>query len=305
MSTKTSSDLSSYGVVNIADFNPKGNITFTKPKPNKIAEGSSGSAKYHGKYFSLATAKIQTPFGCSKYVNKEDANKPNATNSDKTPKFSISFPLANKNTERQTPEIKQLYEKMSEFDEAVMEYLSKEDPVTDIFVGKNPKTGIRHDRGGFEPRYTGAIRFPKEPLAKDGTPYDCMFATSVVLSGDYATQFYNKDRKPLTVHFNTPSEDCDKTSPEYLNYVSNVIPKGSHCILIVAPMVYISGNNFGVKWQIRQCVVYPPVFVIPTSCIIPLSEEEVNQTEDPVDPSMSQLTLDPVDPSMDVTNYES
>ena len=254
-------------------FHPtSSNISIVNFKANAVSKlGESGVFKHNGDYFSVILKDLQTPFG-AKLV--EIANQ-NSSSANQKPKYALTFSV---------PEDSSLHIMFDELDEAVYSYLDIPNPITDRIVGKNNK-GVRKSRQAFESLYKSILKDGKEV---EGTKYDRTFTASITPEGVFTTEFYDKGSNLLSVTYDSEN----RNDPTYL---SNVCPKGSKCNILMSPQFWKSGDNFGIKWQLRQVKVFvPEVNIVKGQCVLDDDDEQSNQ----------QNQNDYEDPNFDDTGVE-
>ena len=239
-------------------FHPSSsNISIVNFKSNPVSKlGESGAFKHNGDYFSIIIKGLSTPFG-AKLV--EIANQ-NSSSQNQKPKYVITFSV---------PEDSSTHIMFDELDEAVYSYLEIPNAITDRIVGKNNK-GVRKTRAAFEALYKSVLKDGKEV---EGTKYDRTFSASITPEGVFGTEFYDNNGKLLNVSYDINND---------ATYLSNVCPKGSKCNILMSPLFWKSGDNFGIKWQLRQVKVFAPELnIVKGKCVLDDDEDNDNYSKDP------------------------
>lgn len=251
MTTKTqtqntsSSSAVKRSIVTLSEFNPtRENVKIVDVKKNANGLGEFGSIKYNNSSLELAITGLVTPFGASKVVLKDKEGK--VTNANSKPKYTLTFSL---------PPDSPAFAKISQMDQAIKDVISTHD----YQAFKTTKNGQLSEEM-IEEKYNPSLKAGTKD-EKDGKPkYDnSLFTTSLVdenKSQSLLTYFFDKDKNPLKISYEENVFDGNVEVENEL-YINKVCPPSSLCDVLISPSIWVVDKKFGVKWQVRQVIVYP------------------------------------------------
>lgn len=231
-------------IINGHSFNPKRDITFNKPRVNKVGGKSVGIINKHSNRQLMLSTPLMLTWGINKRVDDQTGKE--------SYDMALQFPQEGYKNEQTTRFLNSIQELEKSVKEAAIAN-------SKLWLNKASLTDA-HMEVMFHPM----LYWPKNK--ETGEP-DPSRAPTLKVKLDYwdskfSCEIYDMDKNPLF-----PSEDESVTPVDLVTKASNVA-----CI-IKCGGVWFANGKFGVTWKLVQAVVKPKA-TVRGKCFIELSNDD-------------------------------